>query len=372
MTIFTIFFTVLGIMYVLLGILLIAGVLRIPRTAAGYQPFVSIIIPVRNEAHTIIRCLDSLAALDYPHNKIEIIVIDDHSEDDTAQMVQSRNAGLTADIPIRCITLASLPEKRSGKISALAEGYQNARGEIIFQTDADCVVPPKWIQELVRQFTDRVGAAGGITLMRYFNKPDTVFTHLQSLDMMYLIGAGIGARGIGATLSCFGNNIAVKKSAYEAFGGYESIPFTFTEDFALVQGLAKRGWNIGYTLSEDAVVYSRATETLLAFINQRLRWLSGGLRYTGKGIILLSAAFLLHICMLIGMFTGVNVYIFFGILSSALLTDFIFLYLLAKKINKKYILRFFLPFEFYYIICTTIFGLMLPFATALKWKGRRY
>jgi len=369
MTVIEIIFLVSGIVYILLGIMLILGILRHRPGKNDYEPFVSIVVPVRNEEKNIIRCLDALDALDYPNNKIELIIVDDHSEDSTVGLITSYKS---SSIPIRLISLSSSPEKQSGKIAALTEGYRTAHGEIIFQTDADCAVPPQWVRAMVSHFSNNSGIVGGIILVQEGNKTSTCLAHIQSLDVLYLLGAGIGSQGINIPLSCFANNIAVRKMAYDAVGGYDRIPFTFTEDFALVQLVTSAGWKVHYALNENAIVYSQTPESLRSFINQRLRWLSGGLKYAGKGVILLGAAFILHILLIIGLFGIINSTLYITILGVVLSTDFIFLSILTKKINKKLILRFFFLFEFYYIVCTTFLGFIMPFANSLLWKGRDY
>jgi cellulose synthase/poly-beta-1,6-N-acetylglucosamine synthase-like glycosyltransferase len=103
-------------------------------------PAVSIIIPARNEEHRILRCLESLKALDYPSDRLEIIIVNDRSTDRTAHVVASH----IGDIP--SLRLLTVTEPGSGnlrgKAGALDVGIRHAHGDIILLTDADCAVHP--------------------------------------------------------------------------------------------------------------------------------------------------------------------------------------------------------------------------------------
>lgn len=358
--------------YAVSSVLLTIGLMKKSRIRSDYEPTVAIVIPVRNEEENIERCLTSLKALEYPGDKLETVIVDDHSDDNTASIVQSfseRNS---------TISLVSMSEQNpaerdeSGKIAALAQGYRVSDGEIILQTDADCAVPRQWIRSMVSRFEDGVGIVGGMTILDTFRGINTCFTQMQSLDWMYLLGVGAGASGIGIPLSCFGNNLAVRRTAYEAAGGYESIPFTFTEDFAVFQAITRSGWNAAYSLEEGSLIRSLPPKTLRAFLNQRLRWASGGIKLAGAGLVFLAAAFLLHFLVIISIVFSVSPLYWTAAICTASIFDFIFLYILAKKVNRIELLLYFPLLELYYYLYTTVFGLLMPFISSLSWKGRKY
>ena len=358
--------------YSVLSLLLTIGLMKKSQIRSNYEPRVSIVIPARNEEGNIERCLSSLEELEYPRDKLEIVVVDDHSDDNTASIVQS----FSKRNPI--ISLVSLsggnPAERdeSGKIASLARGYHFSSGEIVLQTDADCVVPPRWIRSMVSRFEDGVGIVGGMTILDMFHRINTCFTQMQSLDWMYLLGVGAGASGIDIPLSCFGNNLSVRRAAYEGIGGYDSIPFTFTEDFALFQAITRSGWNAAYSLEEDSLIRSLPPKTFRAFLNQRLRWAFGGIKSAGTGLVFLASAFLLHILVIISIVFSVSPLYWTAALCITIVFDFIFLYILVKKVNMIKLLLYFPLLELYYYLYTTIFGLLMPFISSLSWKGRKY
>lgn len=130
------------------GYLVTKGFVRLE--AADY-PSVSVIIPVRNRPDEITACLGSLTKLDYPDEKLEIIVVDDASEDHTP--------GAVARFPE--VRLIQLQQHRQVSFCR-NKGAETARGEILAFIDSDCVAAPTWLKELVPAFRDRsLGAVGG-------------------------------------------------------------------------------------------------------------------------------------------------------------------------------------------------------------------
>ncbi len=113
--------------------------------------FVSVIIPVRNRPHDIDVCLQSLKKLDYPNDKLEIIVVDDASTDETPD--------IACRFPVRLIRLKQ--RKQASYSRNLAARY--ARGDILAFIDSDCLAGSSWLRELVPVFKDaQLGVVGGV------------------------------------------------------------------------------------------------------------------------------------------------------------------------------------------------------------------
>ncbi len=369
MTPFEIFLIAVTILYVGIGVLLSIGAARKQSSRMDYEPVVSVIVPARNEEENIGNCLQSLCRIDYPTRKLQIIVVDDNSEDKTASVVREY---CTSEKNVSLLTLSSDDHSGPGKISALACGYKYAEGEIIFQTDADCEVSEGWIKNMLTVFGGNVGIVGGMILPQPPPEKKTCFIDVQTLDLMYLLGVGAGANALGIPLSCFGNNLAIRRKAYDAVGGYESVPFTFTEDFAIFQAIARAGWNTGFALTEFSLVYSRPPRVFSEFINQRLRWAVGGIKLAGKGGVLLIAAFVFHLAIPIAVIIEANAMVVVSSVAAAAVADLMLLTNLAKRVGKMPVLWSFLLFEVYFFLYTSVFGLVVPFAKSLKWKGRKY
>jgi mycofactocin system glycosyltransferase len=121
-------------------------------------PYVTVIIPVRNRPQEIAACLQSLSRLDYPKEKIEIIVIDDASDDNTPDVVSK--------FPVYLIPLK---ERRQASFCRNLAA-QRAQGEILAFLDSDCVADPLWLRELILAFSDSSNGAVGGTVDSYYNK----------------------------------------------------------------------------------------------------------------------------------------------------------------------------------------------------------
>lgn len=365
------YFIIIGIIYFILGASLTVGVIKTTTPKIDLEdqdlPLVTVIVAARNEENSIRKCIDSIIDLDYPSEKLDIVIINDHSEDETDVIVRSfqeKNQNL------KYLDLTGDESKGFGKANALAEGFKLCSGEFVFQTDADCTVPKSWIQNSLKHFDESVGIVGGMTIVdpklinRHFDK-------IQSVDWMYLLGVGGGSIELGVPLSCIGNNLIVRKAAYESVGGYEKIPSTVTEDFAIFQNIVRSGWKAGYTINEESLIYTEPEKTVVDFLRQRARWAAGGVKLAGRGIVLLAAAYLLHLGVLISPFIGASFYhVIFAVFCS-FLADYIFLFAIGKKLNKLNLLENFFSFELYFYFSTTFMGMFFPFVTEIIWKGRK-
>lgn len=114
-------------------------------SSAGYKPstYLTVLVPARNEEQQIRNCLESLLAQNYPPELIDIIIIDDHSEDRTAAIVQEY-----AQSGVRLLSLRDwMPpgELNSFKKKAIEAGISQSRGQLIVTTDADCTAGPGWL-----------------------------------------------------------------------------------------------------------------------------------------------------------------------------------------------------------------------------------
>ncbi|MBK9247886.1 MAG: glycosyltransferase [Ignavibacteria bacterium] len=271
----------------------------IPQSAAPL-PFVSVIVPARNEESNIETCIQSIVLSNFPPNNFEIVVVDDRSTDGTAAVLRK----LTQKHPLlRVITLDETRTTKNlrGKPGALQAGIENSRGDIILMTDADCTVVPDWIATMARQFDNpRVGLVPSFTLI----KAKTFFEQMQAIEWIMnhtMASAGVG---LNQPLGCFGNNLAVRRTAYESVGGYKNIRFSVTEDLALLQAIFTHGWEVRYVCSSSAVVTTLPCQTLGEYIRQHHRWLRGGVDLGWRAVIFVAFSASLWICILAAFLGG--------------------------------------------------------------------
>jgi len=154
------------------------------------NPFVSILVPMRNEADNIARCLDSILKNDYPEDRLEILVIEGMSTDGSREIVQE----YTKRFP--CIRLLENPKRIVP--AALNIGITNAKGGVIMRMDAHSVYPRNYVAELVT-WLEKSGAdnVGGVCLTRPAN--DTSMAQAIAIGLAHPFGVGNSYFRIGAS-----------------------------------------------------------------------------------------------------------------------------------------------------------------------------
>lgn len=237
---------------------------------AGPLPRVSVVIAARNEEANLPHLLESLRAQEYPADLWELIVVDDRSTDRTAEIVR---AEAESQPRIRLVQVAECPPHLAGKQHALAAGIEQATGGIILMTDADCIVPPGWIRSMAAAFDEpSAGIATGLVEM-----PDSsrFWVNLQRADLAHLLATEWGAIGVGWPVTAIGNNLALRREAYDDAGGYAALPRTIVEDCAIVQAISRKGtWN-AVMAHPEAAVETEPVPRVSSFFRQRARWSTG-------------------------------------------------------------------------------------------------
>jgi cellulose synthase/poly-beta-1,6-N-acetylglucosamine synthase-like glycosyltransferase/peptidoglycan/xylan/chitin deacetylase (PgdA/CDA1 family)/spore germination protein YaaH len=234
---------------------------------AGFQPFVSVIIPAFNEVAVIGKTIQSILASDYP--AFEIVVVDDGSTDGTSEAVIER---FGSDPRVRLFTCDN-----AGKATALSFGLSQSRGEIVIGLDADTVFESTTIAHLAARFIDpRIGAVAGNA--KVGNRLNLV-TRWQALE--YITSQNLDRRAF-ASLNCItvvpGSVGAWRRELVEQAGGFNSD--TLAEDQDLTLRIRRMGYQIGY--EERAIAWTEAPDTLRGLFKQRFRWAFGTLQCMWK------------------------------------------------------------------------------------------
>ena len=227
-------------------------------------PKVSIIVPAYNEEDSIADTLRSLLELDYPRNKLEIIVVANACKDKTAEIVRSFKRVKLIETPL------------PGKAKAQNLGMKHAKGEIIVIGDADMLVSPDALRKVLPYFEDPL--VGEVISAVKVHKPKTLLEKVQRYE--YIISSLIRQlmSGIGALFMVPGAFVAFRKSIVEKLGGFDER--TLTEDLEMGTRLLRHNYKIISNL--DVHIQVRAPRTLAAFHNQRMRWNRGFLEVFAK------------------------------------------------------------------------------------------
>jgi 1,2-diacylglycerol 3-beta-glucosyltransferase len=232
----------------------------------GFRPTVSVLCACREEEAVVEHLADALLALDYPHDRLQIVIVDDASTDRTGELLD----GIARAHP-ELEVVHRAPGAGGGKSGALNAGLDVVTGEIVVVFDADHRPRRDVLRRLVRHFEDpAVGAVQG--RCEIHNPEDSPLTHLVALDYLagYLVNE-YGRQSLFSLPAYGGANCAVRATILRAIGGWnvESV----TEDTDLTLRLVLRGERVRYDVT--AVDEEEGVVTLKRFWRQRYRWARG-------------------------------------------------------------------------------------------------
>lgn len=294
----TLLFFVSLLLYSIALIFFLLGLFRGDIERTKTQPFVSVVIPVKNEKDHIGRILAEVTHQTYPREKYEIIVVDDESTDVTPNVCRAFSEKYSN---VRCLSTQGVSSPLKFKKRPLDLGIRSAKGEIVLLTDADCHISSSWIEMMASYFTPRVGMVVG-----YSQTTGSVTTleRIQSLDFLLLMGAARGATQLGVPLACTGQNLAYRKQAFEDVGGFSGFANAVGgDDNLLLQQIRHRtDWKIAFALEKFSYVSSRPVPGMGSFLTQRMRWASDALlvpRHDPLFFSIIVAAFLANLLPLI-------------------------------------------------------------------------
>lgn len=349
----------------------------------GFEPVtaISVVIPARNEALNIESCLKSIVEGSYPADLLEIIVVDDHSEDETAGLVA---AGNWQPAPVRLIRLAEhlAPDESllSHKKIALETGIAQARGVLIVCTDADCLAPPDWLR-LLAQAYETLGAHL-IAAPVLFHRENNLLQRFQSLDftgMMGITGAGIQ---LGFQRMGNGANLAYPKAVFEAVGGFSGDRrHASGDDLFLMQKIARQNpEKVFFLKNPAAAVRTEAQPTLHRFIRQRLRWGTKNaalpefwVKFALALVLLFCGALTLN--LVLAPLLAANgrpqlLPVLFTQLAFKALADSFFLREMTIFFGRRDLMRWFWPSFFMHILYIAGIGTASLLFKRYEWKGR--
>jgi cellulose synthase/poly-beta-1,6-N-acetylglucosamine synthase-like glycosyltransferase len=338
---------------------------KFPRVEEKDLPDVSVIVAARNEEENILHCLKSLDKLEYPEDKMQIIIVDDRSTDKTENIIE--NYIFNKPKFTKIVTKKEIGRLK-GKTNALANAIEIATGEIILTTDADCVMVPTWVKTTVSYYKDNVAMVNGFTTQAASSN----FNGMQAIDFVYLLIVAAGTINLRTPISCIGNNMSYRKKAYLEVGGYENLPFSITEDFNLLKAINKlKKYKIIYPLNKEALVTSTACKNLKSLYHQKKRWSVGGLKAPWQGYIIFIFGYLTNVLTLLTPFFFTKNWLYLVLFKLA--TDLFLLFPAYLRLGLAKDLKYFITFEIYYLVYVTLLPLIILFTGKnVSWKGRKY
>lgn len=359
--------------YILFLALILRGLKNLKSSSIDTLPheFISIIIPFRNEEENIIANLNSIESQVYPKEKFEVIYVNDSSEDNSLDL-------LTKKVKKDNFRILTVPENYSinaHKKRAVRYGIENARGQIIVTTDADCIHHEEWLLSLIQCFDSLTGFVSGPV---EFYAGNNLFSKFQRLEFAGLVLCGAGLIGAGHPTICNAANIAYRKKVFDEVGGFkDQMNLSSGDDELLMQKIAKDSdFKVKFCINKNAIVKTSANKTIADFYQQRKRWASKGLFYSDKSLVLKLLLIYLFYVSLIAQF--IFAFVIHQVFFVSFITSFVAKLLLELRVlltGKRIVfknleLNYLLLIEIIQIPYIIFAGLLGAFGNYL-WKDRK-
>lgn len=375
--IFTTLLILSGLLYSILILSYTYGWYRLksfqPATSGSIKTFASVIIPARNESQNIVNILDDLYNQSLLKHNFEVIIIDDHSTDETADLVRGFMNSF-ADMDIKMITLSADHKTNAFKKKAIREAIQKSKGELIVTTDADCRVGVRWLETLL-QFYEKEKPRMIVGPVSFHNE-DSVFEKMQTEEFLSLIAITGGAIQINKPIMCNGANLAYEKNAFYNAGGFGDDRFSSGDDVFLMLNIRKMFGNrsIHFLKNYDAIVHTEAKKNITDFVQQRTRWASKNKGYEFNILFVSFTVYVVNLLIAAGLLTSIFIpAIFPAILTFLLIKILIDLPILIGI--DKFVKR--TGFALYLFPLVILYPFYIVFVGALgilgnyQWKGRK-
>jgi biofilm PGA synthesis N-glycosyltransferase PgaC len=347
--------------YALVGLFIFLGFYVTPnkKNSGGERSFISIVVPFRNEQENLPTLIESLKKLHYPTNLFEIIFVNDHSTDNGSRMINE--SGLE--------NYKLIHSKTEGKKAAVAEGVSIASGTIIASTDADCIVPPHWLDE-INHAAENSMILGPVQ----FDTAKKFIHQFQEIEFAALQAIGASTANWKMPILNNGANMAYKKINFDESSLKKET--ASGDDIFLLDSFRKKKLPVYFLWNVNSIVKTKPVDSFKQLVEQKVRWASKSKYYkgnanTGLGILIAIVNFL----VLMNYF---NFFLFnessnfsLMVLITKLIVDLIFILpylILIRKPQLVLLLPVFItlyPFYFFYVLLLSIRG-------KYSWKERNY
>ena len=378
MVLFVVFTTVLMCLYIAILLLYRYWFIKL-------QPFVidntvlpltsfTVVIPARNEADNIEKCLTSILQQNYPTDLFEVIVIDDFSTDATPTIIQQLQQNFSNLKLIKLAEMLDDKQLNSYKKKAIELAIKQAQKNWVITTDADCVAKPTWLATYNNYIQQNKVVFVGAPVV--FTNNGSVLQAFQCIDFMALQGVTAASVSAGFHAMCNGANLAFKKTVFYEVDGYKNVDAIASGDdmFLMNKIQSKYPEKIGFLYHSNAIISTAPMPTVISFLNQRIRWASKANSYKDVRIVaILWMMLLLNIGLTIMPFLAVfNVQILLywaALLLAKTLVESAFAIKIATffSINLQW---WHILLQIPHIVYTSLAGCFV-LSGSYQWKGRK-
>lgn len=342
----------------------------------GTRPstFFSVIIPARNEEEHIGACLEMVLTQNYPPYLFEVIVADDYSTDNTTGIIQTIQQQFSNLHLIQLEKLLHQKQLNSYKKKAIELAIEQAKGEWIVTTDADCTVTKEWLMNFDNfiQQNKSVFVAAPVT----FTNTGSFVSIFQCLDFMSLQGITAASVHHGFHSMCNGANLAYNKKVFYEVGGFKGIDnIASGDDMLLMHKIYVRyKTKVHFLFSSKSIVATEPMETWRKFFNQRIRWASKADKFDDKRIFfVLVFIYLFNLSFILLPFASIwykNVWGYWlAMIAAKTIIELRFMVPVAKFFGEQKLLLWFPLMQPFHILYTIIAGWLGKFGK-YTWKGR--
>ena len=269
---------------------------QLPPFAAGSAPFISVIVPARNEAEHLAGLLNDLREQDFPADRFEVILVDDGSHDGTLEIARR-----FAKPGLSFLQLVG----NTGKKAAIELGVAHANGDIIVVTDADARCGPLRLSSIAQAWQRE---RFDLLLMPIAVRSDnSLLQELQANEQGGFMAVAIASVRAGNPMIANGANMAFRRSVFEALGGYDGNRHMASgDDMFLLETMRDANKTVTCLAVPEVVVTVEPTVTWRSFLDQRLRW-AGKMKamHIGAASVLPVFALLIPVLLWACTFTGV-------------------------------------------------------------------
>lgn len=331
-----------------------------------------VIIPARNEADNILNLLDDLNSQTIDQLNFDVIVVDDHSTDKTAELVENFGKN-NNNLRLRLIRLTNHAQTTAYKKKAIVEAIELSDNDLIITTDADCRVAHSWLETIIRYYEkERPKMIVGPVC---FHKENSVFERMQTVEFLSLIAITGGAIQIRRPIMCNGANLVYEKQAFYDAGGFGTDNFSSGDDVFLLLRIRKLfgHHSIRFLKNYDGLVFTKAKKRVGDFVQQRTRWASKNKAYESNVLFVSITVYLMNLLMVAGLIISLVHPALFQfllvILLIKLLIDLPILAGIGTFVRRPRIVLFAIPLALFYPLYIVIVG-ALGVLGNYKWKGR--
>jgi poly-beta-1,6-N-acetyl-D-glucosamine synthase len=329
---------------------------------------ISVVIAFRNEQQNLPELLYSLERQKYPEELWEVILVDDHSSDQSAQLVIKFAAAHPG------FHLLQNGPGENGKKAAVIKAIRYASHGLIVTTDADCTMNENWLSAIGEFYSQHHPSI--IIGLVDMNDGNGFFSRFQEVEFLSLIAAGAAATAGGRPLYCNAANLSFEKELMISQPDPMSREVPSGDDTLFMLKIKhSRDSRIMLLKSADAVVKTRSTVGLRQFINQRSRWASKSRYYSDRDIIytacLVVAVSLVMTMSMVMSAAGRYLWLFPLLLAGKSLTDYYFMRCFLRFYKKRPPGMQLIVFEVIYPLYIMV-SILAGIFSSYSWKGRKY